>query len=182
MKTISYHTEKEIRIGIMIAVFIMAVFATIKVRELQLSGTNYTEDMSSNRIELSVSNFSTMPVVDAKLIEEPMKTSEALVTTSHTANEHELALQLKTMVNNGEYWSDENAESNVDLALQMTTWLKNGTYYNSEEAGEPTATWNENQPGPANIRSINSNTPEKEVASQMRTWMTKGDYWSIVNN
>ena len=182
MKTISYHTEKEIRIGITIAVFIIAVFATIKVRELQFSETNYTEAMSADQIELSLSKFSTMPVADAKLIEEPMKASEALATTSISANEHELALQLKTMVNNGEYWSDENAENNEELVMLMTNWLKNGTYYHSDEAGELPATRYENQTNPANKGNIDTNTPEKELASQIKTWIIKGDYWSIANN
>ena len=182
MKTISYHTEKEIRIGIMVALFILAIFTTIKVRELQLSDTTYTEAMSANRIELSVSNFSSMPVADAKLIEEPMKASEPMVSAGTPANEQEVALQLKTMVKKGAYWSDENAENNEKLALQMTTWLKNGTYFKSDDADELQTLNYENQTNPDVNATLDTNTPEKEVASQMRTWITKGDYWSIANN
>ena len=182
MKTISYHTEKEIRIGITVALFILAIFTTIKVRELQLSDTTYTEAMSANRIELSLSNFSTMPVADAKLIEEPMRASEPMVSAGTPASEQELALQLKTMVNKGEYWSDENTENNQELALQMTTWLKNGTYFKSVDTEEFQTFKYENQTNPGGNGTLDTNTPEKEVASQMRTWITKGDYWSIANN
>ena len=182
MKTLSYHTEKEIRIGITIVVFIMAVFATIKVRELQLSEKNYAEGMSADRIELSPNNFSTMPVADAQLIEEPMQASETITTTNTSVNDHELALQMKTMVNKGEFWSDEIVENDQELALQMTTWLKNGTYYNSDDAGELPATKYANQASPANKGTMDTETMDKELASQMKTWINKGDYWSVANN
>ena len=182
MKTLSYHTEKEIRVGITIVVFIMAVFATIKVRELQLSGTNYTEDMSTNRTELSLNKFSTMPLADARLIEEPIQASENQTNTAASVNEHELALQLKTWVNSGEYWSNENTENNEELTIQMTTWLKNGTYFKSGDAEELPTSSLENQSCTVKKGNRDINNPGEDLASQMKTWITRGDYWSIVND
>ena len=182
MKTISYHTEKEIRIGLMIALFVMAVFATIKVRELQSGRTNYAESISDRRIELSLNNFPAIPVADARLVEEPMMASEPIAAVGAPANEHELALELKTMVIKGEYWSNENAENNEELALQMSTWLKNGTYYSPDEPGELPPLNTAIQTNPAKYVGIDSNSPEKDVASQMKIWIAKGDYWSAANN
>ena len=183
MKTISYNTEKEIRIGITIIVFIMAIFAAIRIRELQLNDMNFAETLRADRKEISYTNFQSLPVADAKLIDEPLQPAESLVTTNASlVNEHELALKLKTWVNKGGYWSDETAENENELAQQMTTWMKNGTFFNSEKAEEFPATKYEKQSDRTNSENIDSATPEKELVSQLKSWINKGEYWSVANN
>jgi len=86
------------------------------------------------------------------------------------------------MVNRGEYWNDEVAENQEVMALQMTTWLKNGTYYTSEDAEELPVIRNENRTNSANDGNRDLNTTEKDLVSHMKSWINKGDYWSVSNN
>ena len=70
MKTLSYNTEKEIRVGIMIIVIITALLTTFKIRELQVNNANSFESVRPGSIE-TTNTLPMMPLADAKLIEEP---------------------------------------------------------------------------------------------------------------
>ena len=71
MKTTSYNAEKEIRIGILVVVFAISIFTAVRVKELQLNeATNSNETRSSHILTNSV-NTPTMPILDARLIDEP---------------------------------------------------------------------------------------------------------------
>lgn len=64
--------------------------------------------MSVSRIELNLKNIPPMPAVDARLIDEPMATEQNLLAITTSLNEHELALQFKTWIIKGDYWSAAN--------------------------------------------------------------------------
>ena len=76
MRTTTYSTEKEISVGIMIVVFTLAIFTTVKVKELQVNGANNYEEMKTDRTEIYYHSFPLAPVADAKLIDEPLKETE----------------------------------------------------------------------------------------------------------
>jgi hypothetical protein len=155
MKTLSYNTANEIRIAMMIAIITTAIFATIKVRELQVNDMNNQETMRPVRTEAIQPGFPNLPVADAKLIEEP--TFQA--GTSSTATQvKELAVHMKTWINNSTYWSDEATANKDALALQMEAWINNGDYWSNDAANE-----------------------QQLLASQMEAWIGNGDYWSRVS-
>jgi hypothetical protein len=102
MKTTSYNTASEIRTGIIMLVFATALFAAFKVKELQVNDTNGVERSNTNRIEVNSSSYSSSPVLDAKLMEEP-------------------APKVKALMSNVEYSAQKYAEAEIDLETQ--NWL-----------------------------------------------------------
>jgi hypothetical protein len=192
MKTTTYNTEKEIRIGIMIAVIISAVFTTFKVRELQLTNTYSTETMSMNPIGLTSSSFTSSPLADAKLIEEPAQAAETLETAGGAGSRDELAVQMKTWMNNKAYWSDEQTENEEDLTHYMTSCLKNGTFFSDEIFDESPAT-NEKGLTTKLISNLMSGSyfsndsfdaPAEnttDLAGQMRLTLASGNFWNVDN-
>jgi hypothetical protein len=84
MKTLFYNTVNEIRVGMMVVVFTMAIFATIKVRELQLNDVNKIEMLRANAMALSSAVFPASSMTDAKLIEEPVAINNPLSNENHS--------------------------------------------------------------------------------------------------
>jgi hypothetical protein len=162
MKTITYNTEKEIRVGIMIAIFTVAIFATIKVREFQMKDTYMVEETRADRIEYIHSTIPVLPYADAKLIEEPAPLA-ATPTAADAASARELAVQMETWINTKSYWSQEEVESEKELVHKMTTCLKNGSYFSDETFDELPA------------------DNEKELTHKMTTNLKNGTYFSDEN-
>lgn len=131
MKTITYQSANEIKFGTMIAIFTFAIFTTIKVREIQVNDMNSGNLMRPDKTELSNDRFLVFPAPDAKLIEEPAFESATTLSNDPNSLKHreELAVQMKTWMNNSTYWSDEATAHKDALALQMTTWIGNGDYW-----------------------------------------------------
>ncbi len=151
MKTLSYHTANEIRIGMMVALFTAAIFASVRIRELQVNDMNSSEKMRSDRIEVIHKSFPILPVADAKLIEEPTYEPGTSLTST---DEKELSIKMKTWINNNTYWNDETAANKEELALQMESWLQDGAYWSKDNPDE-----------------------EQLLASQMEAWIGNGEYW-----
>ena len=192
MKTITYNTEKEIRVGIMIAIFTVAIFATIKVREFQMKDTYMVEETRADRIEYIHSTIPVLPYADAKLIEEPAPLA-ANPTAADAASANELAVQLKTWINTKSYWSKEEVENEKELATQMTTCLKNGSYFRDETFDELPAD-NEKELTRSMTTSLKNGTyfsdetSEEEpvenraaLTTQMKLSLASGDYWNEDN-
>ncbi len=192
MKTITYNTEKEIRVGIMIAIFTVAIFATIKVREFQMKDTYMVEETRADRIEYIHSTIPVLPYADAKLIEEPAPLA-ANPTAADAASANELAVQLKTWINTKSYWSKEEVENEKELATQMTTCLKNGSYFSDETFDELPAD-NEKELTRSMTTSLKNGTyfsdetSEEEpvenraaLTTQMKLSLASGDYWNEDN-
>ena len=99
MKTLSYNTEKEIRVGFMIIVIITAVFTTFKIKELQLNDANSVETIRARSLEMTYSNSTSLPLADAKLIDEPVAVAQTPAGVD-AASGNEVAVQLKTWMNN----------------------------------------------------------------------------------
>ncbi len=168
MKTLSYNTEKEIRVGIMIIVIITALLTTFKIRELQVNNANSFESVRPGSIEMT-NTLPMMPLADAKLIEEPAPVSNTSA-IKDLATKNELAVQMKNWINNQTYWNEDVVENEKTLTLQMTGWLKNGTFYSDETFDNPSA---------GKVKDQLSNT---EIASQMKTWIACGNYWNETSN
>ncbi|MCX6237203.1 MAG: hypothetical protein NTY07_06530 [Bacteroidia bacterium] len=161
MKTTSHNAAKEIRIGILLVVFTMATFTAFKVKEIQVNDLENGELMRSGRIEVNQTGFMSLPVLDAKLIEEPVLEVEAWMNsdsywgaeTNKKAVEAELALQIEPLMKNTEYNAKEFVEAEMaleienrmnsyeetnnealeaELALQIEPLMKN-TEYNAKE-------------------------------------------------
>ena len=159
MKTLSYHTASEIKVGIWIALFTVAIFTTVKVKELQLNEPTFIETMNTEHVEVSHNSFPALPAADAKLIEEPMEsTGKQAIANAASNNGQELALQLRSWVESSAYWSDEIAEEE-ELALQMKTWMNDGTYWSRDAEPE--------EPG---------------LDLTMKSWINSGAYWSTADN
>jgi hypothetical protein len=139
----------------MMVIFTTAIFATIKVRELQVNDMNNQEMMRPDRIETIHSGFPILPVADAKLIEEPIYQAGSLLNATQVK---ELEVRMKTWINNSTYWSDEATANKDALALQMEAWINNGNYWSNDAADE-----------------------QQLLASQMEAWIGNGDYWSNVS-
>ena len=190
MKTITYNAEKEIRVGIMIAIIITAVFTTLKVKELQINNSNSAQTMRADPIGITNSSYPALPLADARLIEEPVQAA-GTTTTSNAASENgiELAVQMKTWINNKAYWNAEEAESEKVLGHFMTTCLKNGTFF-SDEAFDELPAENEKELSLkmiSNLKYGNYFSDESfdevmpgnrsELAGQMKLTLASGNYW-----
>ena len=162
MKTIAYNTGKEVRVGIIITLFMVAIFATIKVREFQTKDSYMTEETRIDRIEFIHNTIPVLPFADAKLIEEPAPAA-ATPTMVKAVSTKELAVQLKTWISNKSYWLQEEAENKQELAHQMTTCLKNGSYFSDETFEEE----------PVENRAA--------LTTQIKLSLASGDYWNEDN-
>jgi len=163
MKTITYHTEKEIKIGIMVVIFITIIFTTFRIKELQLNNRSYGDPGRADRTELINNPIPSMPLADADLIEEPDPAAVTLK-ASGAASANELAVQLKTWINDNAYWSQEEVESDKELDYKMITSLKNGSYFNDETFEELPV------------------SNKAELTTQIKLSLANGDYWNEDNN
>ena len=175
MKTLSYNTEKEIKVGFMIIVIVAAVITILKIKELQFNDANSVETIRASRIEMNNRNSTSFPLADAKLIEEPGTVAQTPV-GADVASGNEVAVQLKTWMNNKAYWNEEEVENEKALTQQMSTWLKNGTFFSDETFGESST-------GKVEYQSDNAGEGyNMELNSQMKTWIAYGNYWSEASN
>jgi hypothetical protein len=159
MKTTSYTAAKEIRIGIWLVVFTIAIFTTARIKELQLNDPNNGEFTISNPVMANNKTFPSLRILDAKLIEEPEVKIENQINSNSSEKNQELAIQMKTWLNNSSYWNSDMEETEQDLAKEMISWMNNGSYWTDD-----------------------SNIIDQEVAQQMESWMTNGSYWEKSEN
>ena len=110
-------------------------------------------------------------------------------TSSTTTQVKELAVQMKTWINNKAYWNAEEAESEKVLGHFMTTCLKNGTFF-SDEAFDELPAENEKELSLkmiSNLKYGNYFSDESfdevmpgnrsELAGQMKLTLASGNYW-----
>ena len=158
MKTIANHTEKEFRFGIMVVILIIAIFSTIRVRELQIQQTNKMEETRTNRIESNTRVIPVLPFADAKLIEEPVPATNGQTTMTGFAKTNEVSVQLKTWISDKSYWEEDATGQEKELTVQLTSWMKEGTYWKAEVSEQ-----------------------EPVLASQLEAWISNGAYWNGAN-
>ncbi len=175
MKAIMVYTEKEIRVGLMIVLILSAVFTTFKIRELQTRDLNKADLFRTELTSANKTIFKPVSEADATLIEEPVTFTQTPA-RADVASGNEVAVQLKTWMNNKAYWNGEEVENERALTEQMTTWLKNGTFISDETFQELPADQAEYQ---LNNADEGYNT---ELKSEMKTWIACGNYWSEANN
>jgi hypothetical protein len=139
MKTKTNNAVKEIRTGIVLIVLTLAISTAFKVKDLQVNEVN-NEVLGSNRTEALHSINSTLPVLDAELIEEP-----ALV--AYNANEFaeaEMALEIKNLINGNSSLNNEASEAettfqvrayNANEFVEAEMAIESRMYNNSKENG-----------------------------------------------
>jgi len=198
MKTTSYNTEKEIRIGVLVVIFTISIFTAVRVQELQLSDATNQHETRYNQIVNRYDNFSSLTFPDAVLVKEPVlevenwmnsnnywgvKTKNEIPATKEVA-ESELALEIESWMTNNNYWNGtseaETAES--EPALEIESWMTTSSYFtgtNIVEAveAEPTLeieSWMSN----SNYWSGNTEGNEKELTLDIESWMNSGTYWT----
>ena len=126
MKTTSYNAEKEIRIGILVAVFAISIFTAVRVKELQLNDASNAYQTRSSHVLINKENSPSMPTLNAKLIEEPAPAVGALLkTTEYKATayvESEMALERERFL------TSNNEAADAELALQIKPWMSATEY------------------------------------------------------
>jgi len=173
MKTTSYNAAKEIRIGILLVVFTMAIFTAFKVKELQVNDENNGATGNTYRTEASESSYSSLPVLDAKLIEEPALEAEAIGNIAYNAHEiadAEMAMEIESWMNSGVETNREVAEPAIELEALIST-IK----YNAQEFVDAEMA-NENQNWLKINEETNIETIDAELASQMKVWISAPKY------
>ena len=108
--------------------------------------------------------------------------SSAYWSDENAENEKELALQMTSWLKNKTCWNDEETDNETELAQQMTTWMKNGSLFNALKAEDLPAANYEKQPAKTDNENINPATPDKELVTQMKSWISKAEYWEIASN
>lgn len=129
MKTTSYNPEKEIKAGIWIALLTIAIFTTVKVKELQINEKYSDPGIITENIS---TGFPALPLLDAKLIEEPAAAANSTANKANEKVEKELALQLKSWMDDNAYWSAEANASEQELASQIKSWINDGAYWSTD--------------------------------------------------
>ena len=170
MKTTSYHTEKEIRFGIWFVLFTIAIFTTIKVKELQLNKIYNEEIAGSGQMVINHVNHLALPVLDAKLVEEPalkvetwMSSESYWGTTSNTEiTEAEPALEVEIWMTNNEYWSASNPAETVESepAANIESWMTDNNFW---------------------IVASNAEVIEAEPLLEIESWMKSNAYFTGTN-
>ena len=126
MKTTSYNAEKEIRVGILVAVFAISIFTAVRVKELQLNeATNSNETRSSHILTNNV-NSPSMPILDARLIDEPATEVASLMKNiEYKASEYvkaEIAAESQRFLNRN------NEAVETEAALAIEPWMTGNEY------------------------------------------------------
>jgi len=116
MKTTSYNTEKEIRLAILFVLFTIAIFTTIKVKELQLNEISNEEITGSGQMMINQVNYLSLPVLDARLVEEP-------------------ALEIESWMTSNTYFIGANTEEAVEAepALEIESWMMHEAVLNNQQ-------------------------------------------------
>ena len=167
MKTTSYNAEKEIRIGILVAVFAISIFTAVRVKELQLNEATNAELTRSSQILMNKENIPSMPTLDARLIEEPVQATVFLKANKYKASEYvksEMALERERFLNSNSDVAD------AELALQIKSWMSAAEYKATDYANADMALESE--------RFLNGENEsiEAELALQVKSWMTATEY------
>jgi len=168
MKTTSYNAEKEIKIGILVAVFAISIFTAVRVKELQLNDTLNADQTRSSHLLINKENIPAMPTLNAKLIEEPAPAVRALLkTTEYKATayvESEMALERERFL------TSNNEAADAELALQIKPWMSATEYKASDYANAEMSIENEG------FFSSENEAIEAELALQVKTLMTATEY------
>ena len=162
MKTTSFNAEKEIRIGILVAVFALSIFTAVRVKELQLTEATNSNETRSGQIMTNSTNTSSMPLFDARLIDEPVPEVEAMIknieykasefvkaemasetekfmNVNHTATEAEPALEAAPWMTASEYKAADFV--NAELAIESEKFLNGNDAANEAEPLIEVAPW-----------------------------------------
>ena len=167
MKTTSYNAEKEIKIGILVAVFAISIFTAVRVKELQLNDTTNADQIRSSQILINKSNIPSLPTLDARLIEEPVPAAVMLKTTEYKASEYvesEMALERE------KFLTSNNEAAYAELALQIKPWMSATEYKAINYANAEMAIENER------FFNVENEAIEAELALQVQSLMTATEY------
>ncbi len=123
MKTTSYNAEKEIRIGLLVAVFALSIFTAVRVKELQLNDATYLNETRSSQIMTNKANTPLMPILNARLIDEPATEVASLMKNiEYKASEYvkaEIAAERQRFLNsNNEAVEAETTKVEPTLAIE----------------------------------------------------------------
>ena len=149
MKTTSYNAEKEIRVGILVAVFAISIFTAVRVKELQLNEATNSNETRSSQILTNYANTPLMPVLDARLIDEPVPAVESLMKnieykasefvkaeiakeSQRFLNDNEAAVEVEAWMTAIEYKAADFV--NAEMALEADRFLNNNNEVFEAEA------------------------------------------------
>ena len=167
MKTTSYNAEKEIRVGILVAVFALSIFTAVRVKELQLNDATYSNETRSSQILTKNANTPPMPILDARLIDEPVEVASLMKSIEYKASEYvkaEIAAESQRFLNSN------NEAIEAEQALTVEPWMtvneyKAADFVNAEMAIEAERFLNRND-----------EVVETEAALAIEPWMTANEY------
>jgi hypothetical protein len=129
MKTTFYNAEKEIRIAILVAVFAISIFTAVRANELQLNETTDSAEAISTQILTNGTNLISLPIYEARLIEESVPVIETLIkNTQYKAADFvkaEIALE-------GEKFLGSNSRSEEAEPLMPVYEYKAADFVNAE--------------------------------------------------
>jgi hypothetical protein len=167
MKTTSYNAEKEIRIGILVAVFAISIFTAVRVKELQLNDATNADQTRTSQILINKASIPSLPTLDARLIEEPVPAATLLKSIEYKAAayvESEMALERERFLNSN------NEVADAELAIRVKPWMSAAEYKATDYANADMALENE--------RFLNSENEaiKAELALEIKSWMTAAEY------
>ncbi len=157
MRTTSYNSAKEIKIGILLVVFTVSVFTAIRVKELQVNETTDANQTRSGQISIDNTSIPAMPTPGARLIDEPAPKLEPLIkATEYKAAkfvETEMAIEKERFLNSN------------NGAVEAEPWISIPEYKASDFVNAEMAIESE--------RFLNSNNEAVEAESVLSTesWM-----------
>ena len=125
------------------------ILKTNKMKTITYKIGNGTKSIAASLIILA--SFFSVAKAENKTISSGNETTEI------SLNNHELANQMESWINNSAYWENDAEDENQELALEMKSWMNNGSYFSGEE---------------------DTDNNEQGLALQMKTWMNNGSYFS----
>ena len=103
-------------------------------------------------------------------------TESAEISIAH----QELANQMESWINDGNYWSNETESDDQELALQMKSWMENGAFWSvapinhEEEMADQMVAWVQTSA----FWSNEDENDEQELAQKMEAWLSNTTYWN----
>ena len=164
MKTTSYNPAKDLRIAVVVAVFALSIFSAVKVKELQTNNVINTDETRSNQVLINESGISSLPVLNARLIEDPAPVVTSFISKAQYRAadfvKAEMALEKQRFLNR----KNESVEAVTDLEPRMIVIKYNAaTFVEAEMTLE-------------SERFLNGISETSEMETALESWMTVNKY------
>ena len=142
MKTTSYNAAKEIRLGIWLAVFSIAIFAAFKVKEIQSNEKKIRDSLINEKILANHYGLPSLPIFNTKLTEPtipeakiPGNTeSSSGNVTENIADEAETEILVVELMTNVKYNADDYVKA--ELSTEAERWMNNVSFKGVEKENE----------------------------------------------